>query len=55
MFDPMNDKPLSGWELVIAWLVMAGACVGVWYLLLAFVLYPYAVSLGGLFRMAAIR
>lgn len=49
----MDDKPFSGWRLVLAWLVMAGACVGIWYLLLAFVLYPYAMSLGGIFRMAA--
>jgi hypothetical protein len=32
---------------------MAGACVGVWYLMLAVLLYPYALSIGGLFRMAA--
>lgn len=44
----MGDKPFSGWKLVIAWLVMAGACVGVWYLL-----YPYALSVGSMFRMAA--
>lgn len=51
----MDDKPFSGWRLLLAWLVMASACVGVWYLLVFVVMYPYALSIGGLFRMAAIR
>lgn len=45
----------SGWKLLLAWLAMMAACVGVWYLLVFLVLYPYAVSISGIFRMAAIR
>lgn len=46
---------MTGLKLLLAWLAMTAACVGAWYVLLFSVLYPYAVSLSGLFRMAAFR
>lgn len=46
---------MTGWRLLLVWAALTAACVGVWYLLFAYVLYPYAVSIGGLFRTAALR
>ena len=41
------------WKLLLTWLAITAACVGLWYLLFVYVLYPYALSSGSLFRMAA--
>jgi hypothetical protein len=45
----------NGFRLFLAWLLLASTCVGVWYLLLFFVLYPYAESIGSGFRVAVFQ
>jgi hypothetical protein len=47
----MIDKPLTGWEVLLAWLLLAVLCVAAWWAFFVFVLFPW----GTLFRMGSIR
>jgi hypothetical protein len=53
--DHIDESRLTGWRLVLDWILLCIATGLLWWALIEYVLTPTLHMLGGIFRMAAIR